>query len=149
MKFTIKHDVPGRIRVHMDASGMTFIQADTLQYYLKNLQGVTNAKVYERTADAVVEYRCSRKTVIEAIAKFRYSNVEVPEDVLATSGRAINSHYTEKLADQVLWRMTKKLFIPAPVCAVLTTVSSISTFIKESGHCLQENLKCQFLMQLQ
>lgn len=77
MKFTIKHDVPGRIRVHMDASSMTFIQADTLQYYLKNLHGVTNAKVYERTADAVVEYRCSRKTVIEAIAKFRYSNVEV------------------------------------------------------------------------
>ncbi len=125
MKFTIKHDVPGRIRVHMDASGMTFTQADTLQYYLKNLHGVTNAKVYERTADAVVEYRCSRKAVIEAIAKFRYSNVEVPEDVLATSGRAINSHYTEKLADQVLWRMTKKLFIPAPVCAVLTTVSSM------------------------
>lgn len=130
MKFTIKHDVPGRIRVHMDASGMTFTQADTLQYYLKNLQGVTNAKVYERTADAVVEYRCSRKTVIEAIAKFRYSNVEVPEDVLATSGRAINSHYTEKLADQVLWRMTKKLFIPAPVCAVLTTVSSMKYIYK-------------------
>ena len=130
MKFTIKHDVPGRIRVHMDASGMTFIQADTLQYYLKNLHGVTNAKVYERTADAVVEYRCSRKTVIEAIAKFRYSNVEVPEDVLATSGRAINSHYTEKLADQVLWRMTKKLFIPAPVCAVLTTVSSMKYIYK-------------------
>ena len=67
------------------------------EYHLKNLQGVTNAKVYERTADAVVEYRCSRKTVIEAIAKFRYSNIEVPEDVLETSGRAINSHYTEKL----------------------------------------------------
>ena len=130
MKFIIKHDVPGRIRVHMDASGMTFTQADTLQYYLKNLQGVTNAKVYERTADAVVEYRCSRKTVIEAIARFRYSNVEVPEDVLATSGRAINSHYTEKLADQVLWRMTKKLFIPAPVCAVLTTVSSMKYIYK-------------------
>ena len=130
MKFIIKHDVPGRIRVHMDASGMTFTQADTLQYYLKNLQGVTNAKVYERTADAVVEYRCSRKTVIEAIAKFRYSNVEVPEDLLATSGRAINSHYTEKLADQVLWRMTKKLFIPAPVCAVLTTVSSMKYIYK-------------------
>ena len=130
MKFIIKHDVPGRIRVHMDASAMTFTQADTLQYYLKNLQGVTNAKVYERTADAVVEYGCSRKTVIEAIAKFRYSNVEVPEDVLATSGRAINSHYTEKLADQVLWRMTKKLFIPAPVCAVLTTVSSMKYIYK-------------------
>ena len=130
MKFIIKHDVPGRIRVHMDASGMTFTQADTLQYYLKNLHGVTNAKVYERTADAVVEYRCSRKTVIEAIAKFRYSNVEVPEEVLATSGRAINSHYTEKLADQVLWRITKKLFIPAPVCAVLTTVSSMKYIYK-------------------
>ena len=145
MKFIIKHDVPGRIRVHMDASGMTFTQADTLQYYLKNLQGVTNAKVYERTADAVVEYRCSRKTVIEAIAKFRYSNVEVPEDVLATSGRAINSHYTEKLADQVLWRMTKKLFIPAPVCAVLTTVSSMKYIYKGIRTLLDRKLEVPVL----
>ena len=145
MKFTIKHDVPGRIRVHMDASGMTFAQADTLQYYLKNLQGVTNAKVYERTADAVVEYRCSRKTVIEAIAKFRYSNIEVPEDVLATSGRAINSHYTEKLADQVLWRMTKKLFIPAPVCAVLTTVSSMKYIYKGIRTLLDRKLEVPVL----
>lgn len=145
MKFTIKHDVPGRIRVHMDASGMTFAQADTLQYYLKNLQGVTNAKVYERTADAVVEYRCSRKTVIEAIAKFRYSNIEVPEDVLETSGRAINSHYTEKLADQVLWRMTKKLFIPAPVCAVLTTVSSMKYIYKGIRTLLDRKLEVPVL----
>ena len=145
MKFIIKHDVPGRIRVHMDASGMTFTQADTLQYYLKNLQGVTNAKVYERTADAVVEYRCSRKTVIEAIARFRYSNVEVPEDVLATSGRAINSHYTEKLADQVLWRMTKKLFIPAPVCAVLTTVSSMKYIYKGIRTLLDRKLEVPVL----
>ena len=145
MKFTIKHDVPGRIRVHMDASGMTFAQADTLQYYLKNLQGVTNTKVYERTADAVVEYRCSRKTVIEAIAKFRYSNIEVPEDVLATSGRAINSHYTEKLADQVLWRMTKKLFIPAPVCAVLTTVSSMKYIYKGIRTLLDRKLEVPVL----
>ena len=145
MKFTIKHDVPGRIRVHMDASGMTFAQADTLQYYLKNLQGVTNAKVYERTADAVVEYRCSRKTVIEAIAKFRYSNIEVPEDVLETSGRAINSHYTEKLADQVLWRMTKKLFIPASVCAVLTTVSSMKYIYKGIRTLLDRKLEVPVL----
>ena len=145
MKFTIKHDVPGRIRVHMDASGMTFAQADTLQYYLKNLQGVTNAKVYERTADAVVEYRCSRKTVIEAIAKFRYSNIEVSEDVLETSGRAINSHYTEKLADQVLWRMTKKLFIPAPVCAVLTTVSSMKYIYKGIRTLLDRKLEVPVL----
>lgn len=145
MKFTIKHDVPGRIRVHMDASSMTFAQADTWQYYLKNLQGVTNAKVYERTADAVVEYRCSRKTVIEAIAKFRYSNIEVPEDVLATSGRAINSHYTEKLADQVLWRMTKKLFIPAPVCAVLTTVSSMKYIYKGIRTLLDRKLEVPVL----
>ena len=145
MKFIIKHDVPGRIRVHMDASGMTFTQADTLQYYLKNLHGVTNAKVYERTADAVVEYRCSRKTVIEAIAKFRYSNVEVPEEVLASSGRAINSHYTEKLADQVLWRITKKLFIPAPVCAVLTTVSSMKYIYKGIRTLLDRKLEVPVL----
>ena len=40
MKFTIKHEKKGRIRVHLFQKYMNFTQADTLQYYLENLDGV-------------------------------------------------------------------------------------------------------------
>ena len=35
MKFLIKHDIKGRIRVQMCQTRMTFTQADMLQYYLE------------------------------------------------------------------------------------------------------------------
>ena len=45
MKFTIKHEKKGRIRVHLFQKYMNFTQADTLQYYLGNLDGVKKAQV--------------------------------------------------------------------------------------------------------
>ena len=55
MKFSIKHEINGRVRIHVFQRGvMSMRQADLLQYYLETLPGVLNAKVYERTADAVI-----------------------------------------------------------------------------------------------
>ena len=60
MKFTIKHESRGRMRVHMEQYRMTYEQADTLLYFLQNDAQVTKAKVYERTQDAVIFYTGSR-----------------------------------------------------------------------------------------
>ena len=35
MKFVIKHEIKGRLRVHMAQQRMTYEQADVLQYYLQ------------------------------------------------------------------------------------------------------------------
>ena len=64
MKFIIKHEIPGRIRVHMVQPKMTFEEADILLYYLVNLENVTKAKVYERTQDAVIYYEKDRREII-------------------------------------------------------------------------------------
>ena len=54
MKFIIRHDIKGRLRVHLMQESMTYRQADTLAYYLENVAGVTSAKENDRTADAVL-----------------------------------------------------------------------------------------------
>ena len=54
MKFTIKHEKKGRIRVHLFQKYMNYNQADTLQYYLENLSGVKKAQVFNRTCDALI-----------------------------------------------------------------------------------------------
>ena len=54
MKCTILHESAGRLRVHMQCARMTLHQADVLEYYLRNVPGVTEVKVYDRTQDAVV-----------------------------------------------------------------------------------------------
>ena len=125
MKFIIKHEIPGRIRVHMVKPKMTFEEADILLYYLVNLENVTKAKVYERTQDAVIYYEKDRREIIKALQKFGYDRVTVPEGLTEHSGRQMNAEYQEKLLMKVVMRFGGKLLIPAPVRAVWTGVRSL------------------------
>ena len=125
MKFIIRHDIKGRLRVHLMQESMTYRQADTLAYYLENVAGVTSAKVYDRTADAVICYTSSKNDIIKSIKAFQYASVEVPANYLENSGRALNAMYQEKLADRILWRIFSRCLIPVPVRNVITAVKSV------------------------
>ena len=125
MKFIIKHEIPGRIRVHMVQPKMTFEEADILLYYLVNMENVTKAKVYERTQDAVIYYEKDRREIIKALQKFGYDRGTVPEGLTEHSGRQMNAEYQEKLLMKVVMRFGGKFLIPAPVRAVWTGVRSL------------------------
>lgn len=125
MKFYIKHETRGRLRIHLAQKRMSYEQADTLLYYLENLDGVASAKVYERTCDAVVNYQGSREAVICGIRAFHYQDVEAPQQVLQSSGRALNAEYQEKLISKVIYHFGRKLFLPYPLNAIYTTATSL------------------------
>ena len=97
MKFAIKHEIKGRLRVHMAQQRMTYEQADVLQYYLQQSDLVVDAKVYEQTADVVISYNGDRAAIIHLLCTFKYQMVEVPEGYLESTGRELNSEYKEKL----------------------------------------------------
>ena len=54
MKFCIKHESRGRIRVQMSQPRMTLEQADLLEAYLQRLPQVRRATVHERTCCAII-----------------------------------------------------------------------------------------------
>lgn len=114
MKFIIRHEISGRLRVHLFQAGMTYQEADTLLYYLHSLKNVTSVKVYERTADASICYAGSRDEIVKALKCFQYQNVFVPAGVLEHSGRELNAGYQEKLVCRVMLRAARKLLIPVP-----------------------------------
>lgn len=115
MKFVIKHEIPGRIRIHMVQKSMSFEEADRLQYYLNSLEYVTQAKVYKRTADACVCFIGKRESLILALRKFRYTSVNIPAEILANSGRELNASYQEKLMGKVICHYAGKLLLPYPI----------------------------------
>lgn len=125
MKFFIKHEGRGRIRIHLGQSRMSYEQADTFLFFLQNLEEVTEAKVYDRTADAVIYYKGSRKRVIDAIRQFHYQQVQLPDGYLEHSGRKLNATYQEKLVDRVLLHYAIRFCLPAPIRAVYTTFKSV------------------------
>lgn len=125
MKFTIKHESRGRMRVHMEQYRMTYEQADTLLYVIHNHRNVTFVKVYDRTADAVIEYVGDREQIIELLRHFHYESANVPQTVIKTSGRELNNSYQEKLIGSVVWHYSKKLLLPWPIRTALTVGRSI------------------------
>lgn len=113
------------MRVHFLGSTMTYRQADTLLYYLENKSEVISAKVYERTGDAVIRYKGERRRILEMLRSFCYDKVVVPNEVLETSGRALNAAYQEKIIDKILFRWMRKWFLPYPMTVLYTAAMSV------------------------
>ena len=53
MKCKILHESAGRMRVHIEGKRPTMAQADLLENYLLSVDGICDAKVYDRTGDIV------------------------------------------------------------------------------------------------
>lgn len=113
---------------------MTDAEADTLCWFLERQEIVTDAKVYERTADAAICYTGDREELLQILKAFRYENVDVPENVLASSGRQLNSAYREKLITKVILHYGGKMIIPYPLRKVWLAV-------KAAGY-IWKGLKC-------
>ena len=134
MKCRIMHERPGRLRVHMKQCNMTLTEADQLEVYLKGISGVIEAKVYERTADAVIRYRSDpsqepeespeRESILRALSAFDYDRVpELP--VPHSSARALQHEYETRMAVKFLSRGVRRLFLPVAVRQVITIVKAM------------------------
>lgn len=125
MKFVIRHEIRGRIRIHIVQKKMSYRQADQLQYYLSSQPGVISVKVRHRTQDVTITYAGKREELLSCLRSFSYESAEVPEAYLSNSGRELNEEYWEKLVGRVVLRAGNKLFLPAPVSACITVFKSL------------------------
>lgn len=145
MKFKIKHEIRGRIRIHMEQKRMTHEQADILLFYLQNIDGVFRADIYDRTADATIHYKGDREPIIDGLRRFRYDEVEVPNGLLETSGRAMNAEYQEKLVNKVLFHYGRKFLLPYPISAAYTTIMSVKYIWKGIRTLMERKLEVPVL----
>ena len=137
------HESPGRIRVHAMQKRMTMAQADILEYYLKAQEGVIEAKVYDRTGDAVIFYEEKREGMILALSRFSYKGNEglVPSQ----TGRALNREYEDKLVLTVVDRVISTLFYPIPLKRVITGVKAIPYLFKGLQTLFQRKIEVSLL----
>ena len=124
MKFIIRHESDKRMRVHFAVSRMTYKEADILLYFLNNTKNITFAKVYERTADAVIEYKGKRTDIINTLRRFHYEDIEVPAVITDNSSRQVNAEYQEKLVTKFALHYATRFFIPLPVRALMVISKS-------------------------
>lgn len=104
---------------------MTLRQADVLEYYIRNIDGITDVKVYDRTADTVIFYCGSNKRIIEALAAFSFESAENEGLVPDHTSRVLNREFEDKLVMKVLLRFASKSFLPAPIRAGMAIIRSV------------------------
>ena len=123
MKCKILHESAGRMRIHAEQRRMSFQQADILEAYLRQVEGVTEVKVYDRTCDAVIYYNCERSGVIAAVAAFSYeaSLALAPEH----SAREMTREYQDKLFFTLCRRVINRTIMPLPIRTALTLCRSV------------------------
>ena len=124
MRCQILHESSGRIRVHMMQYRMTMDQADILEYYLKRIDGVSDATVSERTGNAVICFRQDdRDTIISALSSFSYEENRslVPEN----TGRQISHEFQDRITWHVVRRGLTRFLLPLPVRMVITIAHAV------------------------
>ena len=119
--------------MHMSVYRMSYVQADTLQYFLTELSCVNQVKVNDQTCDVTVYYsgeKADRQDMLRKLQTFHYEDVEVPEHFIQNSGRALNAEYQDKLVWNVAFHYARKWFLPAPLNACYNTVAAIPYVVK-------------------
>lgn len=135
MRFRIEHENSGRMRIHVLSHRMDYEMADTLLYYLNSQKEITQAKVYDRTGDAVLCYTGDRENIIKKLQSFSCGLVEIPDGYLANSGRELANQYQERLVMKVLFRYAGKWFLPYPL-RFLYTACQAACYVVKGLKCL-------------
>lgn len=125
MKFKILHECKNRIRIHSYKKTMNLREADILENYLLKINGVVEAKVSDRTLNAVIYYSCDRVELINQIRSFHFNeNYHLaPENT--QSAREINREYQDKLFRLILTRILTNTFLPTKFKNVYTAIKAI------------------------
>lgn len=145
MKFQILHEIKGRMRIHVIQKAMSDREADILQYYLDGCGMILEAKVYERTQDAVIRFSGDRRELIAVLQRFSYESVRMPDSALALSGRKTNREYQDKLAGKVVLRFGSKLFLPYPARCAVTVLKAVKYVWKGLGCVMRGKIEVALL----
>ena len=118
------------MRVHLACRRMSLREADILEYYLKNVPGVTAVKVFDRTQDAIITYQADRTALIRALAVFSFTSEQAAALVPEHTSRQLNREYEDKLVLTVCRRAFSRLFLPYPITTAIALFRSVK-YIKE------------------
>lgn len=145
MKFKILHDGKKRIRVHAIQHRMTLQQADLLELYIMEIEGVSAVKVNESTGNAIITYNSSRQVIIDALKKFSYEQNSHLLKLTEHSTRSINRYYKGKLISMVAEKIAVNLFLPFKIRKIYITFKVLPYIFKGLKTLMQGKLKVEVL----
>ncbi len=149
MRCTVLHESDHRIRIGFPVSRMTLRQADVAEYFLNSMDCVRNAKVNDRSGNAVILFKCpvseGKKQLRQALENFKFNDEEIASLVPEETGRELNRKYEDKLVMMVVKRAIRRLILPPPVRAAIAILKGIPFLYKGIRALFKEGLTVSVL----
>ena len=135
MRFQIMHESAHTLRVRAPGPGLSLRQADLLEATLRQVPGVEDVAVHERTGGIVIRHGADRGAVVACLAAFSFESAEEGADPAGHTARALNREYKEKIVFHVIRRYLGKLYLPAPIRHALAVIHAVP-YITTALRCL-------------
>lgn len=90
-------------------------------------------KCMNAPGDVLIQYKGSRAGAVTVLSHYKFDNPELDSLVTSADSRKINQEYQERFVNLVVFRAFRKLFLPAPVQAVITVFKAIEFILPWSG----------------
>ena len=137
MRCVILHESSRKIRIKIPYPYMSMQMADLVEYYIRSIDVVKEAKVDERTGNAVITFAGSsekdKSALFSALKSFDPGDERIKALVPENTGRAMNRRYEEKLLFSVTGMFLRKIFLPTPIAAARAIAKGIPYILKGIG----------------
>ncbi len=130
MKILIKHENKKRLRVHMPLKRLSYREADLLEHYLTGFSEITEVKVYERTADAVILYECERARALEILTEFSLEDTQIVQCTPENSGRELSAEYRDRIISSIVLHYGKKLILPVSIRRIWERIKTVKYIVR-------------------
>ncbi len=136
MKYKIKHELKGRIRLHF-IQKLSLTELDKLYCSLSERKFIRRCKVYAPTNDLMLEYTCDRKKVLKLLTDLRTDDITVSESSLAavTASRELNAEYKSKLLRKAAAHAVNKIVLPLKLRIIILAAKTVR-FVWKALRCL-------------
>lgn len=138
MRCTIQHRSVGRVRMRIHQSSMSLDEADRLENYIRNLKGVKQVRVDERTCNVIIKFK--EEYYDDMIQSLASVHIEDLEEADLGNGREIRHHYEEIMFWHVAKHFTIKWFAPLSIKNIVSLYHAIPV-IKEGLSSLVQKKK--------
>ena len=136
MKYQIKHEIQGRLRLHI-LQKLSLTDLDKLYCSLSEKQFIKRCKVYAPTNDLMLEYTCDRKKILRLLTDLHTNDIIVSESSLAavTASRELNDEYKSKLIRKTAAHAVNKIVLP-PQLRIFILAVKTAHFVWKALRCL-------------
>lgn len=149
MRFAIRHEIAGRIRLRLFAGALSEQESRGIERVVEGVAGVRSVAVHAANGSLLVCFApTAREEVLASVAAIdvlRLPTYEVQPDEEGLALRLEDERFARAAGELVAWKLLRSFALPVPLQAAWTVFRAIGHIAKGLAHLMRGNLTVEVL----